>query len=683
MSIAAHVDFSRCSVRAAGLQIQGARQEQEDAFLLLPQDNLIHPRGHFLALVADGMGGMGGGRVAAQTAAKAYADAWLAPQGTTLTAALDAANAALTAGKNTGMVLDTAGTTLVALEISDRGCQWLHVGDSYLLLFKNGKLSRLNTPLNMQWWRQEKEKRGLELTPEEATVDGQILYSALCGDELRAAESAEHADCSPGCRYIVASDGIAPLIENGTLQEMLSSPETAAASPEATAKCILQAEQELQLAKQDNATVIVIDILPPSAPQQDSPVENALLTYSQVSDIGDRDTQQDNEACWVSQTAALAVVADGAGSYSDSEMASALVVSSLKECWETALKLGVEAPAAGKIIAEGALKAHRLIHHRAGGNTHRCGKSAFVALYLHKGKYAVVHVGDCRAYYGKGKNMKPLTKDDSMLQRLLDCGKISPQEAKTSPEQGVLLQAIGGTQEPTPHISVGSYSSTGTFLLCCDGFWNQLPETLWDRFALTSPEMDRQHALEILVQSAVKNADGDSDNVSAVWLHPQVYMSPTAASLRKTVLSAAVATLAIGITALGWLTLSTTQDTDATSDTDGTSPTGETTETDGTSPTGETAETDGTSPTGETAETDGTSPTGETAETDGTSPTGETAETDGTSPTGETAETDGTSPTGETAETDGTSNDAEATEPAEQPVPSAPEAEKATTDSLP
>ena len=543
--------FPSYTLHAAGCQIQGARERQEDTLWLQSGDTESQVS-RALLLMADGMGGMGDGQAASQTAIKAYAAAWKKNEQAPLTQILHAANAVLGAEKEKDAISAQAGTTLVAAEFSPEGCRWQHIGDSYLLLFREGKLTRLNTPMTMQWWRDEMRRRGESVTAEEAAADGQVLYAALCGTEIRASEEQATAACIPGSRYILASDGIAALVEDGTLQKILNAPEVAQAAPGKVAKFILKTQEKRQLAHQDNATVIVADITPPSPDCSHSHRSTPMIDFSHVSELGDRETQQDCEGCWVSEHSALAVVADGAGSYHNSEEASATVVAYLQQSWKQALCYGMDPAAAGQLISDAVLKAHRHILDAVGGDAGRCGKSALVALYTHKGAYTVVHVGDCRAYLGRGKRWKQLTKDDSMLQRLLDSGKITPEEAKDSPEQSVLLQAVGASVAPKPHISSGTFRSTDGFLLCCDGFWNQLPEDKWPLFASCAPQ-NRQHFLKTLVGSAVENAAGDSDNVSVIWQHPVVYRTPAQALARTTVLWTAITALVTAIAALSYL----------------------------------------------------------------------------------------------------------------------------------
>lgn len=238
-----------------------------------------------------------------------------------------------------------------------------------------------------------------------------------------------------------------------------------------------------------------------------------------VSKIGGRKEQQDAEGSWHSDTADLAVVADGAGGHKGGAAASATAVNTLKGVWERELSAGVPAEKAAEILTDALKQAHQAILDQGNGNAELCGKSAIVVVYLHGGQYTVLNAGDCRAYLSTAEGWKQLTRDDSLLQLELEQGMVSPEEAIDHPDQSVLTQALGGHSVPKPHVVLGEYTAENDFLLCCDGLWNQLPPG-WHNTPWCTKPTNEAHADRLLdmADQAVEAKGAKSDNVSAIWL---------------------------------------------------------------------------------------------------------------------------------------------------------------------
>ena len=151
----------------AGRQLLGSREEQQDAYAFCPVEVDGDDIRKLLIVVADGVGGHLGGREAAQTAVRAFIDGYffalddLAAErrhegesnedlarridAKALYRALDYANERLADAIDADRkLMDGAGTTLLAVLASETEFRWISVGDSPLLLFRDGTLLRLN-----------------------------------------------------------------------------------------------------------------------------------------------------------------------------------------------------------------------------------------------------------------------------------------------------------------------------------------------------------------------------------------------------------------------------------------------------------------------------------------------------------------------------------------------------------
>jgi protein phosphatase len=124
-------------------------------------------------------------------------------------------------------------------------------------------------------------------------------------------------------------------------------------------------------------------------------------------------------------------------------------------------------------------------------------------------------VGDSRAYLvGKNGGMEALTRDHSLVKRLVELGQITTDEAAVHPQRNVLYRALGQGEPFDPDVSSIRMPEAGYLLLCSDGLWGVVPEETMHRIIMNSPGMDQ--ACRMLVEAA--NAAGGPDNISAILI---------------------------------------------------------------------------------------------------------------------------------------------------------------------
>lgn len=144
------------------------------------------------------------------------------------------------------------------------------------------------------------------------------------------------------------------------------------------------------------------------------------------------------------------------------------------------------------------------------------GTTVTVALWTPE-KVSIAQVGDSRAYFvlPEGKLQK-ITRDHSLVQRLLDLKEITEAEAETHPQKNVLLRAIGQTDPFKADISVVSVPEGAKLLLCSDGLWGVVDQqTIVD---IVLREVDPIIACEQLVAEANQNGGPDNISVIVAWL---------------------------------------------------------------------------------------------------------------------------------------------------------------------
>ena len=139
--------------------------------------------------------------------------------------------------------------------------------------------------------------------------------------------------------------------------------------------------------------------------------------------------------------------------------------------------------------------------------------SATVTAVVVMGNMAhIAHVGDSRAYLINKNEVEQLTRDHSLVQRLIELGTITYEESLDHPQRNVLYRAIGQTPDlevdtMTRRLPAGSY-----VLVCSDGLWGWV--STHEMQEIVNSTSDPQEACDKLV--ALANAHGGHDNITAV-----------------------------------------------------------------------------------------------------------------------------------------------------------------------
>ena len=225
-------------------------------------------------------------------------------------------------------------------------------------------------------------------------------------------------------------------------------------------------------------------------------------TFGHATHVGRvRDHNEDNYIALPEQ--GLWVVADGMGGHSAGEIASAIAVEVI-----------AAEVANGCPLCESIEKAHQAILQAAldGQGEHGMGCTV-VALKLNGYEVEVAWVGDSRAYLWDG-TLRPLSRDHSFVQQLIDSGAISEEEARHHPQRSVITQALGASDLKNVRVdSIREILARGErLLLCSDGLTGEVDDAHIAAVLKRSP--DSQESVEQLIAAA--NNNGGSDNVTVV-----------------------------------------------------------------------------------------------------------------------------------------------------------------------
>ncbi|GAA0837610.1 Stp1/IreP family PP2C-type Ser/Thr phosphatase [Streptosporangium amethystogenes subsp. fukuiense] len=229
------------------------------------------------------------------------------------------------------------------------------------------------------------------------------------------------------------------------------------------------------------------------------------LRYAARSDVGLlREGNEDSAYA----SGRLLAVADGMGGHAHGEVASSVAIAAMSS---------LDADAQGgdllSTIEAAVRDANRKLHEMVGRDPSLKGMGTTLTAMLWSGtRVALVHVGDSRAYLLRAGELYQITHDHTLVQSLVDDGRITAEEAATHPQRSILLRALDGSGEVDPDLSLREAQVGDRYLLCSDGLSGVVSaETL--HHTLSTIE-DPDGVVRTLIDLA--NRGGGPDNITCV-----------------------------------------------------------------------------------------------------------------------------------------------------------------------
>lgn len=190
----------------------------------------------------------------------------------------------------------------------------------------------------------------------------------------------------------------------------------------------------------------------------------------------------------------LAVVCDGMGGLAKGEVASAALIKAFSMWFEVQfpelLYRRRTADGINRMELENEINKlildvnQRIADH--GKISHIAMGTTAAVLLMAEGKYYTMNVGDSRVYKIDGQGMTQLTKDQTFVQKEIDAGRMTPDEARVHPQRNVLLQCVGASEVIIPEFTQGEYKPGEVYMLCSDGFRHVITEE--EFYKLMNPE---------------------------------------------------------------------------------------------------------------------------------------------------------------------------------------------------
>ena len=133
-------------------------------------------------------------------------------------------------------------------------------------------------------------------------------------------------------------------------------------------------------------------------------------------------------------------------------------------------------------------------------------------LLIYKSKVYIGHIGDSRIYRIRKGKMKKITTDHSYVEKLIQDGEITREEAYNHPKKNLLIKALGTDKVVEPDLLYTVLNKNDILLMCSDGLTNMIRENEILDLILSSEE--QKDVTEILVDKA--NEAGGLDNISVI-----------------------------------------------------------------------------------------------------------------------------------------------------------------------
>ncbi|UZX01202.1 serine/threonine-protein phosphatase [Arthrobacter sp. CDRTa11] len=238
------------------------------------------------------------------------------------------------------------------------------------------------------------------------------------------------------------------------------------------------------------------------------PVQRPLIMrYAARSDVG-RIRAKNDDSAYVGRH--LAVVADGMGGHAGGDVASAATVLDMLH-----LDHGDYDGDAATVLADEIQTANSLLSELVHINPKLAGMGTTVtALLLAEGKLHFAHIGDSRAYRLRDGIFEQVSVDHTFVQRLIDEGRLRPEEAETHPHKNVLMRVLGDVDaSPELDLAVLDVRPGERWLLCSDGL-NYVAGHVVERTVRETKDL--RECVETLVDLTLEA--GSPDNVTVVMV---------------------------------------------------------------------------------------------------------------------------------------------------------------------
>lgn len=208
---------------------------------------------------------------------------------------------------------------------------------------------------------------------------------------------------------------------------------------------------------------------------------------------------------------ALLAVADGMGGYVGGEIASSTVIKKLAELTPILTNPELDNESREDLLRSSILDMDAAIAAIGAERPELIGMgTTLTSISLFNNYVLLLHVGDSRAYRIRGKKIEQLSHDHTVVQELVDQGRLTRDEIADHPQRSFLTQALMGKENLTPVLIAYPAHSGDKYLVCSDG----LTAVVDEGKIASAMQSDLQSAVNSLIDLTYKN--GAPDNVTVI-----------------------------------------------------------------------------------------------------------------------------------------------------------------------
>lgn len=226
------------------------------------------------------------------------------------------------------------------------------------------------------------------------------------------------------------------------------------------------------------------------------------LRYALQSHVGLRSNNED--AAFAGPR--LLALADGVGGHAAGELAASLALEQL-------VPLNDRPPSRDVLrdLGDAVHRANKAIVDRTATDPEVAGMGTTITAILFVGnRLGLAHVGDSRAYLLREGQLTQITRDDTLVQSLVDEGRLTPEQARQHPQRSIVLKILSGN-EVEPFLEVREVDVGDRYLICSDGLSDYVPEELiGEVMALADP----QRCPQALIRLAFNHRS--QDNITCI-----------------------------------------------------------------------------------------------------------------------------------------------------------------------
>jgi serine/threonine protein phosphatase PrpC len=210
----------------------------------------------------------------------------------------------------------------------------------------------------------------------------------------------------------------------------------------------------------------------------------------------------------------LFIVADGMGGHAHGQEASKLAVQAISDAIVPTLMRQVDNDEVfSDLLKDGVHRANLAIYRRNREHEHMMGTTLTAVLVVARTAY-IVNVGDSRTYrYRPGKGMEQVTRDHSVVARLMEDGVISREDIYTHPKRNQIYRCLGEHASVEVDTFVRTLQADDVLVLCSDGLWEMVHDDEMEGIIASSNSYPSQLS-KMLIQAALMR--GGADNISVI-----------------------------------------------------------------------------------------------------------------------------------------------------------------------